>query len=184
MTKVVILAAGKGTRMDDELPKVLVPIKNKPMIGYLVESVINSGVDKEPIIVVSPDNHQIIKKALKKYTCQYAIQEEQLGTGHAIACAQKLISDKVDHIISFYGDHPFVKAKTIKNLAASNNGCVCIVTTEVKDFKDWRKNFYYWGRILRYNKKVEAIIEFKDATKEAREIKEVNPGFYCFNNYW
>src|SRR3990167_5747619 len=106
MKKIIILAAGQGKRMRRELPKVLAKLKGKPMIEYLVKSCIESGVDASPIIVVSPDNKEIIGQSLAEYNCQYAIQAEQLGTGHALACAQSLIDNSVDHIICFYGDHP------------------------------------------------------------------------------
>ncbi len=182
--QVVVLAAGKGTRMENILPKVLVPIKGKPMIEYLVKSIVKSGVDKHPIIVVSPDNKKIISGALKKYHCLYAMQEEQLGTGHALFCAKGKTKKRNDAVIMFYGDHPFVKKETIKKLADSANGGVTMATTRLKDFKNWRANFHHWGRIVRSRNKIEKIVEFKDADDKIKRIKEVNPGFYCFNNSW
>ncbi len=184
MIKIVILAAGKGRRMKNELPKVLIPIKGKPIIEYLVKSVIKSGVDKNPIIIVSPDNKTLIKHALDKYNCRYAIQEKQLGTGHAVMCAKDVIGGKTDHIICFYGDHPLVRTETIKKLASYHNGTITITTTMVKDFEGWRKSFYHWGRIIRNNGQVREIVEFKDASEEIRKTKEVNPAFYCFNAQW
>lgn len=184
MIKVVILAAGKGTRMKHELPKLLVPVKDKPIIEHLVKAIVSSGVDDSPIVVVSPDNKDATCQALANYNCQYAIQNEQLGTGHALACALLEIKEGVDYVISFYGDHPLVRPETIKNLATRKNGVLTMVTTIVPDFNDWRENFYHWGRIVRYNGRVEAIVEFKDATEEVRAIKEVNPGFYCFEYGW
>lgn len=184
MKKVVILAAGQGKRMGADVPKVLVPIKGKPMIEYLIKAVKKSGVDKQPILVVSPDNEQIIKKALRKYKIQYALQNKQLGTGHALACAKKLIKKNVDHIICFNGDHPFIKAETIKKLATSHNGPIIMMTTAVRDFKGWRKCFFHWGRIVRDNIHVKEIIEFKDSNDETKKIREVNPASYCFENRW
>lgn len=184
MKKIIVLAAGKGKRMGKELPKVLVPLAGKPMIERLIQAIIKSGVDSRPIIVVSPDNQSIISKALEQYNCRYAIQDRQLGTGHAVNCAKELVGEEASDVICFYGDHPFVKPETIKNLAESRQGIITIATTIVPDFNDWRKNFYHWGRILRYNGRIEAIIEFKDATDEVKNIKEVNPGFYCFNSEW
>src|SRR3989344_2049751 len=103
MKKIVILAAGRGKRMNCELPKALIKLKGKPMIEYLVESCIKSGVDASPIIVVSPNNKEIISQALTKYNCRYAIQKEQLGTGHALSCAKDFVDEAVDHIICLYG---------------------------------------------------------------------------------
>ncbi|MDO8667722.1 MAG: NTP transferase domain-containing protein [bacterium] len=184
MNKIVILAAGKGTRMKCELPKALVKLKGKPMIEYLVESCIKSGVDASPIIVVSPDNKEIISQALAKYNCQYAIQEEQLGTGHALSCAKNFVDDSVNHIICLYGDHPFVSAETIKKLSQTHNGAITMMTTEVSDFNDWRQCFYYWGRIIRKDGKVKENIEFRDASDEVKQVREVNPSMYCLANGW
>lgn len=184
MIKVVILAAGKGTRMNHELPKVLVPIKGKPMIEYLLQAIIDSGIGGKPILVVSPDNKEIMQKTLVDYDFDYAIQYKQLGTGHALSCAITEIKESVDHIVCFYGDHPFVHPETIKKLAEYENGALTMMTTTLSDFEDWRHNFYHWGRIVRHHDRVEAIVEFKDATDEIKEIKEVNPGFYCFEYGW
>lgn len=184
MKKVVILAAGKGKRMGAGVPKVLVKIKGKPMIEYLVRSVIKSGVDHHPVIVVSPDNKDMIKQALKKYGCRYAAQNRQLGTGHAMACAKKVLGKKVDYVICFYGDHPFIKAATIRKLADSCNGVITMMTTAVRDFLSWRKNFYHWGRIVRSHGHVKEIIEFKDADNKTKETREVNPAIYCFSSKW
>lgn len=183
--KIVILAAGQGKRMKSESPKVLVKLKGKPMLEYLVESVIMSGVDKKPIIVVSPDNQEKIKKALAKYDCQYAIQEKQLGTGHALSRAKSLIDESIDHVICFYGDHPFIRAKTIERLAAGANGLLTIMTAKLENFEGWRQCFYHWGRIIRNEAgRIIASVEFKDATEEIRRITEVNPSMYCFQNQW
>ena len=190
MDKVIVLAAGKGTRMDSELPKVLVPIKGRPMISYLIEEIIKSGVCAKPIIVVSPDNKELIKEALKDFTCDYVVQTEQLGTGHAFASAKSLIPAETENIIGLYGDHPFVKAESIRKLLEEHEGVLTMMITKVKDFEGWHKNFYHWGRIVRNNKvlsfkkPVKAIIEFKDATDEEKKITEVNPSFFCFDNKW
>jgi len=182
--QIVILAAGKGTRMKHELPKVLVPIKDKPMIGYLLQAIDDSSIDGRPILVVSPDNKDIMKETLASYDCDYVVQDKQLGTGHALSCALNGMNGEVDRVVSFYGDHPFVRPETIKKLAEYKNGAITMITTIVPDFNDWRKNFYHWGRIIRHNDRVEAIVEFKDASDEIRDIKEVNPGFYCFEYGW
>lgn len=185
MTKIVILAAGKGVRMNANLPKVLVPLAGRPIIEYLIRSIIEAKVDNQPILVVSPDNKDIMGKALAAYNCDYALQEEQLGTGHAFACARCLFSPEVKNVISFYGDHPFVRAETVKKLVDSHKGVITMVTVKVDDFYDFRKNFFYWGRIVKDEKgEVKKIVEFKDATEEEKKIKEVNPGFYCFDKNW
>lgn len=184
-TKIVILAAGRGTRMNSELPKALVPLNGKPMIMYLAESVVKAGIDDKPIVVVAPDNQEVIKKTLAAYDWDYAIQAEQLGSGHAVACTQDLITSDVDNIVVLYCDHPFVGADAIKKFASFPTEAVTIMPTVLGDYEGWHQNFYRWGRIVRNEQGVvEKIVEFKDALPEEVIITEVNPGFMCFNNSW
>lgn len=184
MNKIVILAAGKGKRMGAKVPKVLVPINGRPMIEYLIRAVKKSGIDKEPILVVSPDNKDIIQNALRRYKCKYVLQEKQLGTGHALSCAKKAINKDVKHLLCFNGDHPFIKASTIRRIGFSHNGVITMMTTGVKDFCGWRKNFYHWGRVLRNYGHIKAIVEFKDADDTIKDVREVNPAIYCFSTNW
>lgn len=185
MNKIIILAAGKGTRMDCELPKVLVPVKGEPMIKHLVKEIKESGVCDSPIIVVSPDNIDIISKALAEFDCEYAIQEKQLGTGHAFSCARSLIKPDVKNVIGFYGDHPFVKKETIKSLIDAHKNVLTMMTVKVPDFEDWRQGFYHWGRVIRDEKgKITGIVEVKDADEKTKRITEVNPSFFCFDSSW
>lgn len=184
MTKIIVLAAGKGRRMQSNLPKVLSPIKNKPMVEYLINSILKSGLDPCPILVVSPENRDIIANKLKNYSLDFALQTEQLGTGHAVVSARNLIPSNVSNIVVLYGDHPFITSDSIKKLLENNKSEVSMMTVEVKNFLEWRKNFYHWGRIIRKNGKIEKIIEFKDASDKIKEIKEVNPALFCFNSEW
>ncbi len=185
MTQIIILAAGKGTRMGSELPKVLMPLEDKPIIEYLMDSVVESGVDPNPIVVVSSDNIKIISKALEKYNVQYVVQDEQLGTGHAVNCAREKISLEADKIMVLYGDHPFITSESIKRFSEANSSVMTVMPTKVEDYNDWRQNFYHWGRFIRnHNGDIEKIIEFKDANEEEKKVLEVNPGFMCFNREW
>jgi bifunctional UDP-N-acetylglucosamine pyrophosphorylase/glucosamine-1-phosphate N-acetyltransferase len=183
MNKIIILAAGKGMRMKSDLPKVLNPIKGEPMINYLIKSIKWSGVDERPIIVVSPDNKNLIKRALKNFNCCYAVQKEQLGTGHAVTSARRLAAN-AERIIVLYGDHPFLKKETINKMASLKKVVITLATVKVKDFKDWRNNFSHWGRIIRKNGKITAITEFKDAVDKEKKIKELNPALYSFDADW
>lgn len=182
-TRIIILAAGKGRRMKSELPKVLNPIKGEPMINYLIKSVKWSGVDEKPIIVVSPLNKILIKKALRNFKCSLAVQKEQLGTGHAVSSGRRL-AQGADRIIVLYGDHPFLKKETIRKMARPNNSVIALATVKVRDFKAWRKNFSCWGRIIRKSGKITEIMEFKDATNKEKKIKELNPALYSFDAAW
>ncbi|MEI7620488.1 MAG: NTP transferase domain-containing protein [Candidatus Falkowbacteria bacterium] len=185
MNKVIILAAGKGTRMESELPKVLVPLQGRPMIEYLIESVLKSQISAKPILVVSPSNQEIIKESLQKYDLDYIVQEEQLGTGHAISCAKELLLDSgIKNLVVFYGDHPFIQSETMEKLIVSHYDPITMMTTQVNNFEGWHKNFIRWGRIVRNNGEIKEIVEFKDASPKQQEIKEVNPALFCFDNNW
>lgn len=184
MVKIAILAAGQGTRMKSDLPKVLVPVQGEPMIKHLVRSAIRSGVDSNPVIITSPDNMDMIKSSLSDFDCRYAIQAEQLGTGHALSCAIGQIDEQAEYVISFYGDHPFVRPETIRKIAQAPASIITLATVSLEDFQDWRQNFHHWGRIVRDHGQISTITEYKDADDDTRNIKEVNPGFYRFDNNW
>lgn len=185
MNQIVILAAGKGTRMNSDLPKALVPVNGKPMIFYILETIFASGLDKEPIVVVSPDNEEIIKLALKDYPLRYAIQKEQLGSGHALKSAKDLIKPETKKIFVVYCDHPFLKRESLLAAATAPVESVLVMTTKLPNFSGWHQNFKHWGRFIRDSAgNILEIIEFKDATDEQREIKEVNPGIMVFANDW
>lgn len=183
MNRIVILAAGKGTRMNSDLPKVLTLVNGMPMIEHLLNSIVMSGVDAEPIVVISPENGDLVKQALHGYKIKYAVQAEQLGTGHALGCALPHISDNCRKVLVFNGDHPFVKLGTIVSLT-EGKGEVTMLTTTVADFTGWQKLFYHWGRIIRENEEIKRIVEFKDSSEADKEIKEVNPAMYAFDLLW
>ncbi len=182
-TKIVILAAGKGTRMKTSVPKVLIPVNGESMIKHLTRSALESEIDEKPIIVVSPENAEPIKKELGD-NFEYAIQKEQLGTGHALASAKENVEEKTERIIVLNGDHPFIKTETLKKLNETLLENLAMLTVTLNDFDSWRKNFYHWGRIIRENGKIKAIREFKDASEGEKEIKEVNPAIYSFDSAW
>ena len=186
-TRIIVLAGGKGTRMKSILPKVLVLLNGKPMIKHLLESIRQSGIDDKPVIVVGYEKEKVIKELGDKY--QYVIQKEQLGTGHAVVSAEKILKNKTENVIVFYGDHPFIRPQTIKKLLEKHlesNAKITLATTILPDFKDWRSFFYAnFGRIVRNKKKeIIKIVESKDANNEEKKIKEVNPAYYCFEANW
>lgn len=182
--QVVILAAGKGKRMEDDLPKVLLPLKGQPCINYLLDEVKKIPDIGKPILVVGY-KHSDIQKALGE-SYLYAIQRQQLGTGHAVMAAESKISAK--NIIVLYGDVPFVKSSSIKKLMSLHNNkkaMISMFTTRVPDAKGPRSNFLHFGRIIRdkYNE-VAKIVEYKDASDEEKAVTEINPGIYAFNTEW
>jgi bifunctional UDP-N-acetylglucosamine pyrophosphorylase / glucosamine-1-phosphate N-acetyltransferase len=186
-TRVVVLAAGHGKRMSHHAPKVLRELKGKPIIEHLLDAILESGVDPRPVIVVGPNNQEETKKTLGN-GYEYVVQREQLGTGDATKSAQKALEKNTDTVIVLYGDHPFVGSSTIKKLQEihKRDGCaVTMMTATIPDFEDWRKNFNDFGRVIRDSGgKVAKIVEKKDASKKELEVKEINPGMYCFNTNW
>ncbi|MFA6132071.1 MAG: NTP transferase domain-containing protein [Patescibacteria group bacterium] len=184
-TRVVILAAGKGKRMGAEVPKALVPISGRPMIDYLVDSVIASGVDTKPIVVIGYGAKEIGEHLGER--CEYAFQQEPLGTGHALRCALPLLEES-QHVVVLYGDHAFVSSETIKRLAetcVAADSLLTLMVVKTPDFEGWRQAFENFARIVRgADGEVKKIIEKKDATEEELKIKEVNPGYYCFRVDW
>ena len=185
MTDVIILAAGKGTRMNSDLPKALVPLQEKPMIHYLLDSINKSNIKTKPIIVVSPDNYQQIYEALKNYNVRFAVQSRQLGTGHAVLSAKDESSINSDKTLVLYGDHPFLSSQSIDDFVANEVEALNLLSVNLDDFSDWKKAFYHWGRLLRDDKgNLKKIIEFKDASDKEKEITEVNPAMFIFNSSW
>lgn len=184
--KPLILAAGLGKRMNSELPKVLLPLKGKPMLSFLLEAVEKSNLAKPATLIVGAGSELVKKAAGPNY--QYVLQEEQLGTGHAVQCAEKLLRGNAKHIMVLYGDHPLVDAETINRIGKAHlegGNPITMATTVIDDFKDWRASFYDYGRIIRNGKgEIKQIIERKDATEDELEVKEVNPSYFCFNAEW
>jgi len=181
--KIVILAAGKGKRMESDLPKVLSQVKGKHMIRHVIESV--GKIHNEKPYAVVGHKAELVQSELGDL-CFYILQKEQLGTGHAVSCAKGNCKD-AENIVVLSGDQPFIKAETIKKLIKKHlesGAKVTFTTTVLPDFLDWRKGFTAFGRILRKDGKIAGIREYKDATEEEKEIKEVNAGCYIFNAEW
>ena len=184
--KIVILAGGKGTRMQHDLPKVLIPLQSKPMIQYLLRSVEQSAICEKPCIVIGYARELVKKELGDKY--YYAVQEEQLGTGHAVLCAEKYIKD-ADSVLVLYGDNPYITPGTIQKLAqkhSESKNKITMATVQLPDFKDWRAFFYKnFSRIIRdKNGKILKSTEFRDASDEEKKVTEVNPCYFCFNAKW
>lgn len=181
--KIVILAAGKGTRMKSELPKALVKLQGKHMIKHLLESVDKISLNSKPIVVVGYERELVMKELGDKY--EYVIQEEQLGTGHAVMVAENACKN-AENIIVISGDQPFLKSETIEKLwekHKNSNATITITTTILPDYEDWRKAFLTYGRIMRIDGKI-IDKEIKDCTEEELRIKEVNVSCYAFKTEW
>jgi len=179
------MAAGKGTRMKSELTKVLVPLKGRPMLSYLLSTIAKIGPELKPIVVVSPENKDMISAAMADYDVQYVVQEQQLGTGHAVACTRSYIDPAASSIFVLNGDHPFYTEKTLKDLPLKHRGVLSMVTIAVPDFTGWHHNFYHLGRVVRdENDNVSRIVEFRDASDDEKNVREINLNCFCFDKDW
>lgn len=184
---VVILAAGKGKRMGSnvENPKVLRPLLGKPLIGHLLGNIEESVITTKPVIVIAPDLY-IIREALGP-VYDYAIQETQLGTGHAVLAAKDKLA-KYSNVLVLYGDHPLVTKKTIDTLVGlhlQNQADMTLATLRVPNFDGVYAPFDNYGRIVRdRNGKMLKSVEKKDTSEEECKITEVNPCFYVFRTSW
>jgi UDP-N-acetylglucosamine diphosphorylase/glucosamine-1-phosphate N-acetyltransferase len=182
--QIVILAAGKGTRMGGNVPKVLVMLKDKPLILYLLDEIEKINQLAKPVIVVGYMADKV--KAVLGDGYIYSTQYEQLGTAHALLSAKNKIVG--DNILVLYGDHPFIKASSLKKLMAlhhKKHSNVSMFTTVAKNFKGANKALEHFGRIIRdTNKKIAKIVEYKDASAGQKKIMELNSGIYMFNTKW
>ncbi len=173
---VVILAAGKGTRMNSDLPKVLHEINGKPMITKVVETAEKIGAER--IIPVVGYKHELVQKALIEHSVQFAYQLEQLGTAHAVKQCTSLLKDFKGHVLILYGDVPLITAKTLEHLLQTHESeCTrgTILTTDLPDP-------YGYGRVIRNaDASLNRIVEEKDASFKEKLCREVNTGFYVFN---
>ena len=168
-----------------DIPKPLTPVGDKPILQHLLESIEYSELDLDPVIVISKDSPKLAASFGRD--CSYAIQEEQLGTGHAVRCARELVAD-AESLIVLYGDHPFLSASTLQQLAQTHQdhaAYVTMATTTLPSTDGWYQAFEKWGRILRDD--VGHVIgnrQFKDATDEEKQILERDPALFCFQTEW
>ncbi len=164
---VVVLAAGKGTRMKSSLPKVLHPVGGKPMVQHIVDTVNKLGATN--IHVVYGHGREQLQSKLSHNDLSWCLQDQQLGTGHAVQQAIPYIKDNEDVLI-LVGDAPLIKESTLKQLiAVKKDADLALLTVNLIDPTGM-------GRIIRQGEQVTAIVEHKDATKQQRQIKETNTG--------
>lgn len=183
--RVIVLAAGKGTRMHMDVPKVLAPLAGRPMLQYVLDAVLDADIDPHPLVVVGHQADQV-RRAVREYPVECIEQKEQKGTGHAVAACEPFI-DPAENVLVVCGDHPLVSAATIGALADEHDlsgATVSLVTYTVPDFDVYDGSFMSFGRILRDGGNVRAIREYKDATEEERRVTEINPAFYAFSGPW
>lgn len=172
----VILAAGQGTRMKSKLYKVLHPVCGKPMVQHVVDQI--SKLNIQQIVTVIGHGAEKVKLELGDKS-NYAFQEEQLGTAHAVMQAEELLGGKQGVTIVVCGDTPLIKSETMEALIRHHEESAAKAT--ILTAKIAKPAGY--GRIVRNESGlVEKIVEDKDATQAEREINEINTGTYCFDN--
>ncbi len=177
----IVMAAGKGTRMESDLPKVLLNVRGRPMIEYVLDAVEAAGV-RRTIVVVGYRADDVRAALSDRGGIDFALQEEQLGTGHAVMCCRDLLleresADSDGAVLVLAGDSPMMEAKSLRALLQEydKNPTACIIGTAHKE------NPTGLGRIIRdVDGKFTGIVEERDATEEQRRITEVNMSYYVF----
>jgi bifunctional UDP-N-acetylglucosamine pyrophosphorylase/glucosamine-1-phosphate N-acetyltransferase len=177
-TSAVLLAAGQGTRMKSALPKVLHPLLGRPLIFYGLET-LQAATGNKPVVVIG-HAAQAIRQAVGDLA-EFALQEPQLGTGHAVQQAQALLQGKTSQVLVTTADMPLLTAETLQRMILAqekNSGPITMLTLIAEDP-------HGFGRIVRAaDGRVAAIVEDAQATPEQKTIHELNASAYCFNADW
>lgn len=175
-TTAIVLAAGKGTRMKSPLPKVLYPVLGRPMIHWVIDALEKIGVTRK-ILVIGYEADMVKAELANRKGIEFALQEQQLGTGHAVQMAAPLLSAADQSVIVLAGDSPLVQASSLQRLLShfESGQFDCLLGTLHKD------NPFGLGRIVRDSAgSFSKIVEQKDATEEEKQITEVNMSTYAF----
>ena len=172
--KAVILAAGKGTRMKSDLPKVVHKIEEKCLVDYAIDAA--EGAGATDICLVVGYKNEVVKESISHKNVQFALQEEQLGTGHAVRCAKEFLGEEGQTLILF-GDTPLITAGTLQRLLAyhkEHKDAVTVLSAMIDDPTGY-------GRIIRdENGNFIKSVEHKDASEAELLSKEINSGMYVF----
>ncbi|MDO5787868.1 MAG: bifunctional UDP-N-acetylglucosamine diphosphorylase/glucosamine-1-phosphate N-acetyltransferase GlmU [Fusobacterium sp.] len=173
--KTLILAAGKGTRMKSDMPKVIHKVNGIPMITKIIDTL--SGLNPEENILILGHKKEEVLKVVGE-NCDYVLQTEQLGTGHAVIQAKEKLEGYDGDVMILCGDTPLLRESTLKSLYEyhKESGAVTTILTSIYE------NPFGYGRIVKEDGLVKAIVEEKEASEEIKKIKEVNAGVYCFNS--
>lgn len=172
--KSIVLAAGKGTRMKSDLPKVIHKVNGIPMLKKVI-NVLDEAGSKENILILG-HKKELVLETLGEVS--YVLQEEQLGTGHAVQMAEEKIADYEGLVLVTCGDTPLLRVETIKSMILKHklDKATATILTAIEE------NPFGYGRIVKENGFVKAIVEEKDANEEIKAIKEINAGVYCFES--
>jgi len=173
----IILAAGKGTRMKSDLPKVVHPVGGRPMVCAVVDACRAAGCGR--VVVVVGYKQELVREALAGFDrVEFAVQEEQLGTGHAVMMAAPMFKGEDGDVLVLAGDGPLIREGTLRKMIETHRAAraACTLATSVIDDPAG------YGRIARDAEgRFTAIVEHKNCTPEQLKIREVNPSYYCFD---
>lgn len=173
--KAVILAAGKGTRMKSDLPKVVHTIERKCLVDYVVDAAIEAGAGD--ICLVLGYKYEVVRESMAHKDVRFVLQEQQLGTGHAVKCAKDFLGDEGQTLILF-GDTPLITADTLKRLRdyhEKHGNTVTVLSAMIEDPTGY-------GRIIRDAEgNFVKSVEHKDASEAELQSHEINSGMYIFD---
>ena len=173
----LVMAAGKGTRMKSDLPKVLVPVTGRPMIEYVLDALTTGGIER--IIVVVGYRAELVRSALDdRKNLTFVLQAQQLGTGHAVMVCRDLLADYRGPVLIVAGDAPLMQADSIAALMAEyqRKPAACVIGTA------YAENPEGLGRIVRdKDGNFLGIVEHRDASPAQRQINEVSMSYYVFD---
>jgi UDP-N-acetylglucosamine diphosphorylase/glucosamine-1-phosphate N-acetyltransferase len=171
---IVVIAAGKGTRMRSPLAKVLHPLAGRPLLAHVLE--VASSLAPQRLVVVVGHQAEAVRQVCEPYGATCVLQEPQLGTGHAVAQAEPVLADFPGDVLVLYGDVPLLRATTAQALWDEHRrqqATVTVLTAVLDDPSGY-------GRILRdVQGQVIGIVEERDASETQKAVREINSGVYC-----
>ncbi|MBM3222385.1 MAG: UDP-N-acetylglucosamine pyrophosphorylase [Candidatus Tectomicrobia bacterium] len=171
---IVIIAAGKGTRMRSPLAKVLHPLAGRPLVAHVLDVAMTLAPQR--LIVVVGHQADAVRHACMPYGATCVLQEPQLGTGHAVAQAEPLLADFAGDVLVLYGDVPLLQADTLRSLWATHQQHQAAVTVLTANLETPTG----YGRILRdAQAQITRIVEERDASVAEKAVREINSGVYC-----
>ncbi len=172
----IIMAAGKGTRLKSEWPKVLHTVCGRPMLAYVLDACREAGISS-CIVIVGHGKDQVMRAFADDRAITWVEQNPQLGTGHAVMVCRSAFAEYFDHVLVLAGDGPLIRGETLRALLdqhMAEHAAATLATAVIDDPTGY-------GRIVRdAGGRMAGIVEHKDATPEQRAIREVNPSYYCF----
>lgn len=177
----IILVAGKGTRMKSDLPKVAHEVAGRAMVLWVARACARAGCGR--VIVVVGHGREIVRGIFEGWdeagtTIDFAVQDPQHGTGHAVQCAREALGDEGGDVFVLAGDGPLIRASTLERLFERHDTSGAAATLATARLADPTG----YGRIVRDGEgRFEGIVEHKNCTDEQRAIDEVNPSYYCFD---